>query len=292
MERPFTEIALVWVAMVAAACAARSGSALGWTSPPNVPPSDAAAYEGQVVRVAGTVATAAATEGRTVLTLAGTPEDHFRIVIAPPLIGPRPVELAARFRGRDIEAEGKIDDIGGPLEMLVGDPESIRVTDADATAADVPAAAPANVAAARPRRVEAAARAEPPLAAPPAPPSAAASAPEPRSRAIVEEPEAEPIEEPAALEESSEEAPALAAAAPEPPPPADTEAASTAAACERARQSWRAAASAARPALARLDRCLAAAEAPCRTEAEALRRALAEVAASEERLGWLCTGGR
>lgn len=292
MVRRFTEIAFVWVALLAAACTARSSTALGWTTPPNVAPGDAAAYEGQVVRVAGTVATAEASEGRTVLTLAGTPESDFRIVIAPPLIGPRPVELAAQYRGREIEAEGKVDDLGGPLEMLIGDPQSIRLTDGE-TAAAAPPSAALTTAAATSRRVEAppAARAEPPLSPPPSRAPSTSRAVEPREAELAEAAEPAPAPERAAVQEPAAAVPVVTAAAPE-PPAQEAESSSTAAACERARESWRQAASTARAPLARLDRCLAGGRAPCRTEAEALRRALAEVAAAEERLGWLCTGGR
>jgi hypothetical protein len=62
--------------------------------------------------------------------------------------------------------------------------------------------------------------------------------------------------------------------------------------CTRAKDSWSAAARAARAPLERLQRCLAEARPPCAAHAAELRSALAEVAASEERLRWICGEGR
>ena len=190
----------------------------------------------------GTVESAEAREGRAVLMLDDRSGERIPIVIAPPLIGPRPTEIAERFRGREVEARGRIDDLGGATEMLIGDPGQVRVLDGT----EVAAAAPAP-------RQEAVARAAPP-AAPPAGAAPAAAAPA--------------IAAPAAAATSDSEA-----------------------ACTRARSAWQAAAAAARAPLGRLDRCLATRKPPCRREADALREALAEVAAAEERVAWLCSRG-
>ena len=58
--------------------------------------------------------------------------------------------------------------------------------------------------------------------------------------------------------------------------------------CAAARAEWRDLARAARTPLARLDKCLDHGTPPCAFEEDELRAALAEVAASEERIRWLC----
>jgi hypothetical protein len=235
---------------------------------------DAATYEGQVVRVSGAVVSAKADEGRAVLELEGRSGGELRVVIAPPLIGPRPAELVERFRGREVEAEGTIDDLGG-LEMLVGDPEKVRVLDGSAVAAapppEEPAPAPAAIEPAAAARRSAPDRPARPASAPAIETSAA-----PAQVAAPPPPRAAPLAE----------APPEAARPPERRSAAEDDAA---AACARARATWRTVAAQARAPLARLEQCLAAARPPCRREADALRQALAEVAAAEERVSWLCS---
>jgi len=257
MQRPSIDIALFTAALLLGGCSGTARRSLDWTDPPTVSPADASAYVGREVRMVGTVESAEAREGRAVLMLDDRSGERIPIVIAPPLIGPRPTEIAERFRGREVEARGRIDDLGGATEMLIGDPEQVRVLDGT----EVAAAAPAP-------RQEAVARAAPP-AAPPAGAAPAAAAPA--------------IAAPAAA--------APAAAAPAIAAPAAAATSDSEAACTRARSAWQAAAAAARAPLGRLDRCLATRKPPCRREADALREALAEVAAAEERVAWLCSRG-
>jgi hypothetical protein len=290
MQRPSIDIALFTAALLLGGCSGTARRPLDWTDAPTVSPADASAYVGREVRMVGTVESAEASEGRAVLMLDDRSGERIPIVIAPPLIGPRPTEIAERFRGREVEARGRIDDLGGATEMLIGDPEQVRVLDGT----EVAAAAPSP-------RQEAVARAAPPAAAPaaaaPAVPAPAAAAPRVATRTVsatetaAERPQ--PSTSPVAVRATTAAEPA------QPPstsaPHAATAAAATSdseAACTRAHSAWQAAAAAARAPLARLDRCLATRQPPCRREADALREALAEVAAAEERVAWLCSRER
>jgi hypothetical protein len=58
--------------------------------------------------------------------------------------------------------------------------------------------------------------------------------------------------------------------------------------CRAARATWRAAAAAAGAPLDRLARCLDGGAPPCAAPATDLKRALAELAAAEERMAWMC----
>src|SRR5262245_53237384 len=186
MRRPSTDIALLISALVLGGCSGAARRSFNWTDPPEVSPGDASSYVGREVRMVGTVTSAEAREGRAVLVLDDRSGEQIPIVIAPPLIGPRPTEIVERLRGREVEARGRIDDLGGSTEMLVGDPEQIRVLDGtEVAAAEAPAPRPASVARAAPASaapaVAAAAAPAPVVVAPvAAAPAGAAAASGPR----------------------------------------------------------------------------------------------------------------
>jgi len=227
----------------------------------------------------GTVESAEAREGRAVLMLDDRSGERIPIVIAPPLIGPRPTEIAERFRGREVEARGRIDDLGGATEMLIGDPEQVRVLDGTEVAA----------AASAPRQ-EAVARAAPPAAAPAAAAPRAATGTVSATETAAQRPQ--PSTSAVAVRAATAAEPAQPPSASAPHPATAAATSDSEAACTRAHSAWQAAAAAARAPLARLDRCLATRQPPCRREADALREALAEVAAAEERVAWLCSRER
>jgi hypothetical protein len=283
MRRLFIDAKYLTVALLAASCSATAEGSSVWSDPPEISAADAASYAGREVRVVGTVGAAEAREGRAVLVLDDGGGAALHVVIAPPLIGPKPVELAERFRGREIEARGTIDDLGGRVELLVGDPERVRVVDAAAVAPVArDEARTTSVARDETARSPSPASADPTIAASHTAPAAVAAAPReavPSAREVA----AAPREVPPVPRDPS-------------PPPAAAPARETAAAddaaaaCERARAAWREAAEAARAPLLRLERCLASARPPCRGQAASLREALAELAAAEERFAWLCAG--
>lgn len=263
MRRPSTTnrragVALSAVVLLVAGCAAKGESdrldPLGiFPPPPTITPAEAGAHVGELVVVRTRIGEARVEHGQAVLEPSGEGEGGLTIAIAPPIVGPSARELAAKYDGRDVRAIGTISDLGGDLELLIGDPSRIRLAEAESDAPGPPAGT------ATKRDVDAA----------PAP------TPTPAPKAVTPVP-----------------APPIVAPAPTPAAPTKTAADSAAEeACARARQAWRRAADDARAPLRELLTCLGEGEPRCRDAAARARIALAEVAASEERVRWVCGGG-
>lgn len=234
---------LLSASLLVAACSAGGRRALALSSVPEVEPERAAEFTGRPVRIRGTVVAAEASSGRALLDVAARGGAPLRVVIAPPLLGLQPAEIVARLRGREVVAEGQIEDFGARIEMLVGDPEAVRIVSEGADPAVMASAPPAVVSGGAESRPQ----------------------PEPPTR----EPAREPV--PHLTRDAGTDA---------------------AAACERARESWRRASEAARAPLTELQRCLREGRPPCHREGLAVREVLAELAAAEERMAWLCPGER
>jgi hypothetical protein len=303
-------------------------SALGETihllaPPPEVAAADVASHVDDLVVLEGRVTTSVAKGGTVVLTLADAPE-VVHIVIVAPMVGERPSKLAPRFVGQRVRALGKVREFEGHYEIFVTDPERVELLDEAAVAAAVapqPSAVPQAVGRPPARVVDAAAaehapRGETPRepAAPPAarsaPAPAAASATAPAAVAAVPPP-APAVEAPPVAAAVPVAAPSVAAApaldrrveAASPPvaPPNTAPAprareASTVVAddgeCRAARADWQAAAVAARAPLDGLKECLASGQPPCAADLAAVRSTLAELAADEQRIAWLCGAAR
>jgi hypothetical protein len=271
-----------------------------FATPAVITAAEAGGHVDEVVVVAMRVAEVKAEPGRVVL-LPPAADGDFRIVIVPPLIGEAPRRLAERFREREVRATGKIREFAGEVEMLVTDPERVAVVGEDeapggAGSSDEIAAAPAGTAV-----VEGAAPATP---APPAvaakaagealapPPATSAPLPTVAAPAAVAEPSIAPVAAaPAEAEAAATPAPAPVATARPAGRGTAVAARSESAECLEARRDWAEAAVAARAPLDGLAECLAAAMPPCTADLAAVRAALAEIAAHEQRIGWLCDGG-
>lgn len=221
--------------------------------PPTITASEAGAHVGELVVVRTKIASARVERGQAVLQPEGIEPGGFVISIAPPVVGPTARELAAEYDGQDVRAVGYVSDLGNDLELLIGDPGRIRLANASDVEPVSAAAAPKT----------------PTKITPPA------AEPEP-ARAAAEEPAPPVAPEPAA--------PVVAAAAVPAAPTPDP-------ACENARRAWAIAAADAKAPLRELLDCLDEGEPRCKDAAARARVALAEVAASEERLSWVCGGG-
>lgn len=231
---------------------------LGWVPPPpTISAAEAGAHVGDLVAVQTRIASASVQGGQAVL----RPADDaggFVIAIAPALIGPTAQELVETYDGQEVRAVGYVSDLGGDLELLIGDPERIRVWSPDAE--------PQRNATAGAKSSQTAS--EPPKAASPkSVPAAGVQAPQAASARAVS----------AAGAVATESAAATPPASTEPDP-----------ACVRAREVWRMAARDARRPLRELLDCLDAGAPRCKDAAARARIALGEVAASEERLRWVC----
>lgn len=214
--------------------------------PPTIAAADAGQHVGELVVVRTRIASARVAKGQALLEPEGVEPGRFVISIAPPVIGPTARDLAAEYDGQEVRAVGYISDLGNDLELLIGDPDRIRLADvSDAMPAE---SASSNATVAPEGSVVESA-------------SATAAAADPERAAA-----------------SAATVPVAAAATPDP-------------ACENARRAWRIAASDARAPLRELLECLDAGEPRCKNAAARARVALAEVAASEERLRWVCGGG-
>jgi len=180
-----------------------------------------------MVAVRARVAEARVRDGQAILWADAGAGERLVITIAPPVVGPRAKELADMYRGREVRAVGTVSDLGGALELLIGDPAKIRLADATRESG---------------------------LGSPVAAVSAVTTGVPARSAA--------------------------------------TEvAAATAPACGAARRAWRRAADAARAPVRDLLGCLGGDRPLCTPAATRARLAMAEVAASEERLRWACGEG-
>jgi hypothetical protein len=245
-RREARRIALLLGVLLTACAARQSGEAdalgpLGLIPPPpTIATEDAQAYVDDVVAIDTRIASARVDGGKAMLVPASSADGGLEVVIAPPLTGPSAAELAAKYNGQDVRAIGRVTNLGGRLELLIGDPSRIEVVGA------APAAAAAPAVAARPTTT-------------PAKGATPAAAPE-------------------------------TASAPRQAPASVTRVAQSEGdgACAAARDAWRKASLAAKPAVDQLSACLAAGRPPCSSEMSKLRVALAEVAASEERLQWVC----
>jgi hypothetical protein len=266
-------------------------------SPPVISPGDAAAHVDEVVIVETSIAKTAVEAGRVYL-MPAEPEAHgFRIVFVPPLGGNETSEqMAARYRGRKVRAIGRVREFGGQVEMFVADSARLEVPEQAASIAE-------------PSTVEHPAAAEPgasedtssvkqgamaPTAGQGASSARSALPPVQADRAVRPEGPAENDFRPAV-------APSRGPAARPTPgsvagPSLGAESFDSRAAaphdshgCAAAREEWRVRAAAARAPLGRLDACLAAGTPPCAAQAGDARAALADVAAAEERIRWLCS---
>jgi hypothetical protein len=255
--------------LLVCACSAIGGDSGGLGAlvpdPPTIDAGQAADHVGQFVSVRATIASARIQSGNVLLEpAAGTP-DGLVIEIAPPLVGPGADQLVARYAGQRVVATGRISDFGGRLEMLVGDPGRVRI---DTSEEGVPAVESSSVtpaAVAVPGTPAAvAAPAEPDAVAAPGTPAAVAA---PGTPAAVAAPAA-----PAAV--AAPAAPAAVAA------PGTSEAE-----CSDAR-------SRARPVLETMLACLEEGSPNCTGADDRARLALADLAAAEERLRWVCGEGR
>ena len=225
--------------------------------PPTISAAEAGAHVGDLVAVQTRIASASVQGGQAVL----RPVDDaggFVIAIAPALIGPTAQELVETYDGQEVRAVGYVSDLGGDLELLIGDPARIRVWSPDA----------------EPRPQTAAA--EKSSQTGPAPTEAASEKPVPQAGAQTPKAaSAQPVSGGGAVAAGSVSA--TSAARTEPAP-----------ACVRAREVWRMAARDARVPLRELLDCLDAGAPRCKDAAARARIALGEVAASEERLRWVC----
>ena len=242
--------------------------------PETIAASEAANHLDQLVTLETTVAAARVQRGQVILQPQGQGPEGLSVVIAPPLLGPSASELAEKYRGQEILAIGSVSNFGGRLEMLIGDPDRVRLAGDRSPAkhaieVDVP---PGQQAVFVVDEYPAAA------ASPPTParvPGGAAV-----GGAVVAAPVAAPV--------------AVPVATPRPADSSATDAARQSAeadrACAAARRAWREAAATARAPMEELLACFDRGEPRCTPTATRARIALAEVAASEERLRWVCGG--
>jgi hypothetical protein len=271
--------------LLVCACSAIGGDSGGLGAlvpdPPTIDAGQAADHVGQFVSVRATIASARIQSGNVLLEpAAGTP-DGLVIEIVPPLVGPGADQLVARYAGQRVVATGRISDFGGRLEMLVGDPGRVRI---DTSEEGVPAVESSSVtpaAVAVPGTPAAvAAPAEPDAVAVPGTPAAVAA---PGTPAAVAAPGT-----PAAVA-----APGTPAAVAAPAAPAAVAAPGTSEAeCSDARLRLEGARSRARPFLETMLACLEEGSPNCTGADDRARLALADLAAAEERLRWVCGEGR
>jgi hypothetical protein len=244
--------------LLVCACSAIGGDSGGLGAlvpdPPTIDAGQAADHVGQFVSVRATIASARIQSGNVLLEpAAGTP-DGLVIEIVPPLVGPGADQLVARYAGQRVVATGRISDFGGRLEMLVGDPGRVRI---DTSEEGVPAVESSSV--------------TPAAVAVPGTPAAVAAPAEPDAVAV----------------------PGTPAAVAAPGTPAAVAAPGTSEAeCSDARLRLEGARSRARPFLETMLACLEEGSPNCTGADDRARLALADLAAAEERLRWVCGEGR
>jgi hypothetical protein len=231
-------------------------------TPAVIEPREAPEHVGEVVVLEAMIESAKAAASRVVLRPVDDGEARVRIVIVPPLVGEHSRRLAERFPGHRVRVVGRMHEFDGEYELFSTDPERVEILDA-------------------PRRSEGAA-APTPAVVPTVtlePPRPVAATPEPKS----------PLESPRQAPTPTPPVPAPPAAPLEIPSPSLQPArGSPPESCRDARRDWATAATAALAPLDRLASCLSAGTPPCAPELADLRAALAEIAAQEQRVVWLC----
>jgi len=303
----------MWLATVAASSAAADDAPRLEIvpEPPVIAPADAAQHVGEVVVLELSIAEATATGGRVVLRAAAPDLDRVRVVIVAPMIGESARQIAARYAGRQVRAIGRLQEFDGRYEIVTADADRVVVVGTElAQAPPAHSAPPVAIPDSEPTPHAAATASPEPTASPAvatttvldsAPASAPVPAPVPAAapeRAAAPEPAAPP-EPPAALVPATAPEPAAAPVPATTPVPEAADAptsigarqpeATPNAACREARQRWQSAADTGRAATAALGACLAAGP-PCADELDRVRSTMAEIAAQEERIRWLCDG--
>lgn len=264
--------------LLVCACSAIDGDSGGLGAlvpdPPAIDAGQAADHVGQFVSVRATIASARIQSGNVLLEPVASAPGGLVIEIAPPLVGPGADQLVARYAGQRVVATGRISDFGGRLEMLVGDPGRVRI---DTSEEGVPAVDSSRDVAAPPAAI--------PVTAPHSQDDAgttgAVAAP-PAPEAVAASPAPEAVTAPGTPE-------AVAASG---TPEAVGVPGTSEAECSDARLRLEGARSRARPFLETMLACLEAGSTNCTSADDRARLALADLAAAEERLRWVCGEGR
>ncbi len=248
------DLGVLALALVAGACAGTSAEErldpLGLVPPPpTITAAAASEHVGDLVAVETGVVSARMDRGRAVLVPRGQEEGGLTIVIAPPVVGPSARELVELYAGQEVRAVGYISDLGDDLELLIGDPDRIRILGGGVAAVASSSAGGSGGGAAG----------DAAPAAPEAPPSAVAGG------------------------GAASRAPAVPVVPADPPSGEHSDPA-----CAAAERAWQQAADAARGPLDELQRCLAGGMPGCASAASRVRAALGEIAAAEERVRWVC----
>ena len=233
--------------------------------PPTIEARQAADHVGQFVSVRATIASARIQSGNILLEPVASTPGGLVIEIVPPLVGPGADQLVARYAGQRVVATGRISDFGGRLEMLVGDPGRVRI---DTSEEGVPAV-----------------DLSPDVAAPPA--AIRVTAPHSQDDSGT----TGAVAAPGTLEAVAAPGTSEAVAAP-PAPEAVAAPGTPEAECSDARLRLEGARSRARPFLEAMLACLETGSANCTSADDRARLALADLAAAEERLRWVCGEGR
>ena len=124
MARPFTERIAAPGALSLLCCAVAVGGVA--SEPAAVAPEEARAHLGETVVVEARLGAGVAREGR-----AEFQAGPLRVVVASSVLGAPAEEIVARLGGRYVRARGRLDDLGGDLELLVSSPSDVEPSDGE-----------------------------------------------------------------------------------------------------------------------------------------------------------------
>ena len=104
-------------------------------APPTVPWQEASAHVGELVTVEGDVSAARTTGDVCVLEFAPDDPQGFRVVLLIPLVTSLPREPDRLYRGKRVQASGRVQRFQGRPEMVLRNPDQITVVDVSGVAA-------------------------------------------------------------------------------------------------------------------------------------------------------------
>ena len=129
-------ILLLLASLPACTSAGREGPSLGRLGvvppPVVVSPGELREHLGELVTLQASTGEGTAQEGRIVFPVTAAGGSPVRIVVVPPLLlAPQAAAFAEEFSHKEVWAIGRVTDLGGPLELLMGDPRRLQLVTHD-----------------------------------------------------------------------------------------------------------------------------------------------------------------
>ena len=95
--------------------------------PPTVEAPDLGAYLGDLVTLMARTGPGRSERGKLIFPVAGDMKPAVEIVVVPPLLLVDAEKFLQKFSDQDVWVIGRVTDLGGPLQVLTGDPQRLQL---------------------------------------------------------------------------------------------------------------------------------------------------------------------